>query len=148
MATLYFEDIEVGTVYDLGSFSVDRDEIIGFAEQYDPQPIHTDPEAAEQSIYGGLIASGWHTSSLCMRQLALELINDTASMGSFGLEELRWQNPLRPGDTVTVEAEILEKRVSESRDDRGYVKNVVRAENGRGEPVVTWRATNIFLRRS
>ena len=147
MTKRYFEDIDVGTVFDLGHFSVTRDDILEFAERYDPQPIHVDPEVAEESIYGGLIASGWHTGSLCMRQLANELMNDAASLGSFGLEELRWRKPLRPGDTVFVESEILDKRRSESHDDRGYISNELRGKNAEGELVISWRATNIFLRR-
>lgn len=141
-----YEDIETGTVYDIGSFVATEEEMQTFAERYDPQPIHTDPEAAADSIFGGLIASGWYTASCCMRLLVDEFLSDTVSMGSFGMDELRWRTPVRPGDTVSVEMEIADKTASSSRDDRGYVELDVTATNQDGDEVVYWRSTNIVGR--
>ncbi|UIP01512.1 MaoC family dehydratase (plasmid) [Halobaculum sp. CBA1158] len=139
-----FEDIEEGAVHDLGSFRAEEAEMRAFAERYDPQPIHVDPEAAADSIFGGIIASGWYTASCCMRLLVDGFFNDTVSMGAFGMEELRWKTPVRAGDTVAVELAIAKKTQSDSRDDRGYVDVDVTATNQDGEEVVYWRATNII----
>lgn len=142
-----YEDIEVGAVHDVGSFVATEEEIRRFAERYDPQPIHVDPEAAAESMYGGLIASGWYTASACMRLIVDEFFNHTVSMGSFGIEELRWRTPVRPGDTVSVRFAVVDKTESTSREDRGYVENEVTASNQDDEEVVYWRATNIIGRR-
>ena len=141
----YFEDIEVGETHDLGSYVAEREELLSFARRYDPQPIHTNPEVARETIFGGLIASGWHTASSCMALMVDGFLSETATLGSFGLDELRWRTPVRPGDTIEAEVEVLETTVSGSRDDRGYVQNVVRAENDDDEEVIYWRATNIFV---
>ena len=148
MTKLHYEDIEVGEVRELGSYRVSVDEITEFAEQYDPQPIHIDERAARDSIHGGIIASGWYTASVCMRLLVDGFLNDTVSMGSFGLDELRWSTPVRPGDTINAHHEITDKRESGSRDDRGYVQNELIAHNQNDEEVVFWRATNIFGKNS
>lgn len=142
-----YEDIEEGAVHDVGSFVANEAEIRSFAERYDPQPIHVDPDAAADSIFGGIIASGWYTASACMRLLVDEFFSETVSMGSFGMDELRWRTPVRPGDTVSAELEIVEKIDSTSRDDRGYIKVDVTATNQDGDEVVYWRATNIIGRR-
>jgi acyl dehydratase len=144
----YFEDIDAGETHDLGSYTADRAELIEFARRYDPQLIHTDPDAAKQTMFGGLIASGWHTAGSCMALLAEGFLNDTASVGSFGLEELRWRTPVRPGDTISVAVEIPETHASESRDDRGYVDVELAAENGDGDEVCYWDSTNIILTRA
>ena len=144
----YFEDIDAGETHDLGSYTADRAELIEFARRYDPQPIHVDPDAAAQTLFGGLIASGWHTAGSCMGLLAEDFLNDTASVGSFGLEELRWRTPVRPGDTVYVTVEIPATHASESRDDRGYVDVELTAENDAGEEVCYWDSTNIILTRA
>jgi acyl dehydratase len=148
MARLYYEDIGVGEVRDLGSYTASKEELLQFAERYDPQPIHVDEDAAAETMYGELIASGWHTASACMRLLVDGFLNDTVSLGSFGLDELRWRVPVRPGDTVTVTHEITGKTESTTRDDRGYIENEIEAMNQNGEEVIFWRATNIFLRES
>jgi acyl dehydratase len=132
----YFEDIDAGETHDLGSYTADREELIEFASRYDPQPIHVDPEAARGTMFGGLIASGWHTGGSCMALLTEGFLNDTASVGSFGLDELRWPSPVRPGDIVSVEIEIPATHASESRDDRGYVDIELHAENDDGEEVL------------
>lgn len=147
MATLHYEDIDVGEVRELGSYRVTADELTAFAERYDPQPIHVNETVARESIHGGVIASGWHTASICMRLLVDGFLNDAASMGSFGLDELRWRAPVRAGDTITARSEITDKRESSSRNDRGYVQNELVAHNQNGQEVVFWRATNIFGKR-
>ncbi|SFR63857.1 MaoC family dehydratase [Halogeometricum limi] len=147
MPRRYYEDIDADEVRALGRYTAERDELLQFAERYDPQPIHVDPVAAEDTIYGGIIASGWHTASCCMRLLVDEFLSETATLGSFGLDELRWRTPVYPGDTVSVEVRVLEKTESTSRDDRGYITSEVEATNGDGDEVVYWRATNIFLKR-
>ena len=105
----YFEDMAVGDTDSYGSYTVTESEIIDFAEQFDPQPFHVDPEAAEQSHFGGLVASGWHTASLTMRLIVTGFLSETASQGALGVDELRWLAPLRPGDTITVHTEVLSK---------------------------------------
>lgn len=103
---VYFEDLQVGDTETVGSTTVSREEIVAFAEQYDPQTFHVDPEAAAESPFGGLIASGWHTASLTMRQLVDGYLTDAATHGALGVDELRWRAPVRPGDTLTVSTEI------------------------------------------
>lgn len=147
MTTIHFEDLTEGAVRDLGHAEADREEMLAFARRYDPQPIHTDETAAEDSIYGELIASGWYTAGLCMRLLVDGFFADAASMGSPGLEELRWTAPVRPGDTIHAENEIIETRPSESRSDRGYARNELRGYDDDGDLVIEWTARNIFLRR-
>lgn len=106
MAT-HFEDIDVGDTEAVGSVTVTREEIIAFAEQYDPQPFHVDPDAAAASPYGGLVASGWHTVSLTMRLLVEGFLRDAATRGALGVDELRWHSPVRPGDSLTASAEVV-----------------------------------------
>lgn len=147
MATTYFEDVAEGDVREFGSFTLTEAEIIEFGEKYDPQPFHVDPEAAEDSLYGGLIASGWHTAVSCMRLLVDGFFADAASMGATGMDSLQWHKPVRHGDTIYVSNEIVETRPSESRDDRGYIKNRTVGENEEGDAVISWTATNILARR-
>lgn len=147
MPDIYFEDFEEGAMYDLGSYTVPREEMVTFAERYDPQPIHTDGDAAAESMYGGLIASGWYTASVCMRLVVDSLFADAASMGSFGLDELRWHAPVRADDTISASLEVLETRPSGSHADRGYVRNRVVATNQADTDVLHWVASNIFGRR-
>lgn len=147
MPSLYFEDVEEGELRDLGSFTLSREEIMTFAERYDPQRIHTDPEFADAGPYGGLIASGWHTASACMRLIVDGILADAASMGAIGMDELRWLAPVRPGDTIAVTNEILETNPSESRDDRGYVTNRTVGTNQDGDDVISMTGVNIFARR-
>jgi acyl dehydratase len=143
----YFEDVGVGETHDLGSYTADREELLAFARRYDPQPIHVDPAVAADTPYGGLIASGWHTASAVMALLVEGFLGGAATIGSFGLDELRWRAPVRPGDVVHAEVEVLDTTPSESREDRGYVENAVRATVDDDE-VIYWRATNIFLTRT
>lgn len=143
----YFEDFVVGRVFDAGSVSVSEADIVEFARKYDPQTFHTDPEAASASAYGGLIASGWHTAAMTMRMAADGIILDSASMGSPGIDELRWLKPVRPGDTLSARMEILGARASESKPDRGIVNSRVEVRNQAGETVLTWKAMGMYRRR-
>ena len=141
----YFDDYLPGATYDCGSFSVNEAEILSFAIQFDPQPFHVDPSAAARGPFGGLIASGWHTAALVMRQLVDYYLPAEASLGSPGLDEIRWPHPVRPGDTLRVRATVLEARRSQSRPDRGIMKTTIEAVNQGGQPVMHAVATN-FLR--
>jgi acyl dehydratase len=143
----YFEDLEVGQQESFGTYEVTESEIIEFAEQYDPQPMHTDPETAKESMFGGLVASGWHTASMCMRLLVENYLADSAAMGSPGAEELRWHEPVRPGDQLTVETEVLKKRPSESRPNRGLVRVDVGVRNDEGTIVMSMESLVFWGRR-
>lgn len=143
----YFEDFEIGKTIEVGSRAVTEQEILEFARQFDPQPFHVDPEAAAKSIYGGIIASGWHTCSLMMRLMVDGFLRDAASMGSPGLDEVRWVKPVRGGDTLTVTTTALEKVPSSSKPDRGVVVTLWQASNQRGEVVATIQGMGMFLRR-
>jgi acyl dehydratase len=144
----YFEDFSVGEVLELGSQPVTREEILAFAHQFDPQPFHVDEDAAARSHFGGIIASGWHTASVCHRLLVEGLLRHSASMGSPGLDELRWKKPVRPGDTLTLRLHVLEARPSVTKQDRGAVKFRLEASNQQGEVVMTEVATALFGRRA
>jgi acyl dehydratase len=106
----YFEDLTVGEGREAGSYDVTAEEIREFAGQYDPQPFHTDPEAAAETPFGGLVASGWHTAAMTMRLLVEGPLSTIASRGAAGVDELRWRQPVRPGQTLTVETEIADRR--------------------------------------
>jgi acyl dehydratase len=144
----YFEDYEPGCVYEFGSIAVDQAEIIEFARRYDPQIFHTDPEAAKASMYGGLIASGWHTSSLMMRLFADHFLPSTASLGSPGVDELRWLKPVRPGDQLAVRVTVLDAKRSRSKPDRGIISSFVEVLNGDKETVMSMKALNFLLCRA
>jgi len=122
MPDLYFEDLEPGRVHELGSVVVTRDAILDFGRRWDPQSFHVDPEAAKDSVFGGLIASGWHTCAMWMRLYVDSLLDGAASMGSPGIEELRWLAPVRPGDTLHGRLTVLEATPSERRPDRGTAR--------------------------
>jgi acyl dehydratase len=143
----YFEDFTPGEVIELGHRTIDKDEIIAFARQFDPQPFHTDEEAAKRSIFGGLIASGWHTGSLMMRMLYDGLVKDTVSMGSPGVEELRWLRPVRPGDLLSARLTVTECVASRSKPDRGIVRSIIELRNQHGEVVVSSKGMSMFGRR-
>ena len=104
----YWDDMKAGEVVELGSHTMDQERMLSFAREFDPQPFHTDPKAAEASVWGGLIASGWHTGSTLMRLFYDGFLKDTASLGSPGIDELRWLKPVRPGDTLTARLTVTE----------------------------------------
>jgi acyl dehydratase len=144
----YFEDFQPGEVIPVGSYVMAREEIIAFARQFDPQPFHVDDEAARRSIFGGIISSGWHTASVCHRLLVDGLLKVTASMGSPGLDELRWLLPVRPGDEISVRLEVLSTTPSRSKPERGSIKTRMEVRNQKGELVMTEVATMLVSRRS
>ncbi|HEV2239361.1 MAG TPA: MaoC family dehydratase [Ktedonobacterales bacterium] len=143
----YFEDFHVGEHATLGSHAITRDEILAFARQFDPQPFHVDEERAKASIYGGLIASGWHTASLMMRLIVDGWANDTAGMGSPGVDDLRWLVPVRPGDTLTASITVREVTPSTRRTDRGSVHSLCELRNQDGQVVLRAIGINIVARR-
>lgn len=143
----YFEDFAPGQVFDLGSHEFSRDEIVGFARQWDPQPFHVDEAAAAKSAFGGLVASGWHTACVFMRLYVDALLLDSASMGSPGLEELRWLVPVRPGDVLRGTASVTEVAPSSVRPDRGTVFMLFEMYNARQELVARMTGRGLFGRR-
>ena len=146
-ALRYFDDYLPGASYDCGSVSVSEAEIISFATQFDPQPFHVDPEAAARGPFGGLIASGWHTAALVMRQLVAHFLSAEASLGSPGIDEIRWPNPVRPGDTLRVRAAVADARRSNSKPDRGILTTTIEAVNQDGQTVMRATAVNFILVR-
>jgi len=144
---VYYEDVEVGAIETYGDYEVTREEVLSFAEQYDPQWFHTDPDrAAEESPYGGVIASGWHTAAMTMRLLVESQLADAATVGAKGVDELRWRVPVRPGDTLRIENEVLEK--APERSERGLVRARTRTYNQDDEAVFSMIGNVMYLRRS
>ena len=144
----FFEDYLAGSVYECGSITIGESEIIEFAKKYDPQFFHVDPAAAAKGPFGGLIASGWHTGSLMMRLLADHFISKVASLGSPGIDELRWLRPVRPGDSLRLRVTILEANRSRSKPDRGIVKTLVEVLNQNDEVAMSLKAVNLISCRS
>ncbi|KAA3627336.1 MAG: acyl dehydratase [Proteobacteria bacterium] len=144
----FFEDYSAGAIHEFGSTEVSEAEIIEFANKYDPQFIHTDPEAAREGMYGGLIASGWLTGSLMMRMYADHYLSKVASLGSPGVDELRWIKPVRPGDVLSVRVTIEETKQSQSKPDRGIVRSFIEVINQKDETVMSMRAVNFLLCRN
>ena len=144
----FWEDFKVGEVHPLGEKRVEKDEIIGFAKQFDPQPFHVDEAAANASVYGGLIASGWHTVALVMRMMCDSYMLDSASLGSPGVENLKWLKPVRPGDTIRAQRTTIEVRASASRPEMGLVKTRWEVFNQNGEQVMTMEGYGMFGRRN
>lgn len=142
----YYGDIEIGDTYSFGDRTISKDEIIEFAEQYDPQTYHVDEEAAEDSLFGELIASGWHTASLCMREF-VENVADEAWLGARGIDDLRWIKPVTPGDTLSMTVEIVDKRPLEDDPTVGHVDTRLTAYNQDDEAVITWIGLGIVARR-
>jgi len=145
---LYFEDYEPGSVHEFGSIRVDEEEVLAFGRRFDPQVFHTDPEAAERTEYGGLIASGWHTAGLMMRLYSDHYLSKVATLVSPGVDNLRWLRPVRPGDELSLRVTVAEARRSRSKPDRGLVRSDVEVLNQRGEVVMTLSALNFFLCRT
>jgi acyl dehydratase len=144
----YWEDFKVGEVQQIGEKCVDKDEIIEFARQFDPQPFHVDEAAAKQSMYGGLIASGWHTCAMVMRMMCDAYLSQSASVGSPGIDNLKWLKPVRPGDTISARRTTLETRVSKSKPDIGIVNNLWEVFNQNGEMVMSMQGYGMFRRRN
>jgi acyl dehydratase len=147
VAELYFEDFAAGQVYELGSRTVTEDEIVDFARQWDPQPFHVDPEAAKQSVFGGLIASGWQTGAIWMR-MYVDTVLGSAARGSPGIEELRWLAPVRPGDRLSGRLTVLEATPSATKPDRGTIRIRGEMVNQDGVTVMAMTSRGHFGRRA
>jgi acyl dehydratase len=145
---LYFEDFSPGWTAEYGPRRVTREEMIGFAAQYDPQPMHLDEEAARHTMLGGLGASGWHTCCIMMKMIADGLLLDAASMGAPGVDEVKWLKPVRPGDSLKLRGSVVSVRASQSKPDRGFVSFFWEVFNDRDERVRTLTCPQVLLRRS
>jgi acyl dehydratase len=141
-----YETVEVGDVSEFGSYEMTEAEKDEFAEKYDPQPFHVDPEAAEHTPYGGLIASGWQTCAVTMRLLVENLFAEGENLGSPGVDEVRWHEPVRAGDVLGVRVEVTNKRPLESDPHRGLVQSKVETRRQDGTVVVSWKS-NVFVPR-
>ena len=145
---LHWEDFAAGQVRDLGSITPTREEIIAFASQFDPQPFHLDEEAAKASVFGGLCASGWHTCSLAMRLMVTNFLHQTTSLGSPGLDGVKWPRPVFPGDTLRLQHTVLETKPMSKRPDVGMVHTVWEMFNQNGDKVLHLDGWNMFRRRT
>jgi acyl dehydratase len=143
----YLEDYVEGDVHRFGTIAVEVDELTAFAKRFDPQAMHTDPEAAKNTPFGGLIASGWHTAGLMMRLYVEHYLTHVASLASPGLDELRWLKPVRPGDTLSVRVTVLKAVPSKSKPDRVAVTSFIEVINQTGEVVMTLKAVNFIAKR-
>jgi len=143
---LYFEDFKPGQIFEAGPYEVTKDEIFEFARAFDPQPHHLDEEAAKQSMLGGLAASGWHVCAMAMRMFCDAVLSRAASQGAPGIEEARWMKPVRPGDVLRLEIEIVETRPSKSKPI-GFVKLHWKVFSQR-EQVAFFISSPIFSRRA
>jgi acyl dehydratase len=144
----YFEDFHVGMAIERPGPTLTREDVLEFGRRYDPQPFHADEEAAKRSIYGGLIASGWHTVSLAMRMICDAYLLDAASLGSPGVNQVRWLKPVRPGDTLRLCMSVLEAKPSTSKPDRGTVLHRWEVFNQKDEAVMNMEGYGMFRRRN
>lgn len=149
---VYFEDVKVGDQTEFGPLNIGREEIIAFAGEFDPQPFHLSDEAAAQTHFGSLAASGWHTTALCMKMMVARWQKEpgvqAASLGAIGVDELRWLRPVRPGDTLRGTSEVVETKASKSRPEMGVVKSRITLFNQRDEPVMTMIPIVMFRTRA
>lgn len=146
---IYYEDLEVGLTSKFGRYDVTREEVIEFAQKYDPQPFHLDDEAAAKTHFGRLSASGWHTCAMTMAMLVENMkTSRQAGLGSPGMDNLRWVKPVYPGDTLRVETTIIEKRRSKNRPDMGLFKSDLTIFNQDNEPVMTMRSNGLIKVRN
>ena len=144
----YFEDIPVGQKQAFGSYAVTREEVLGFATKYDPQPFHLDDEAAAKTHFGRLSASGWHTCSMAMAMMVESMMDrQQAGLGSPGMDELRWLKPVYPGDTLRCETEVFDKRRSASRREMGIFKSKLKVFNQHDEPVLSMTSIGLVAVR-
>lgn len=144
----YFEDYVPGAVCVYGEIVMTEADILDFARRYDPQPMHTNADAATSGPFGGLIASGWHTTACVMRVLVERYLSHVAAIVSPGIDELRWTAPVRPGDVLHVRITVESASVSRSKPDRGLIRTFIEALNQRGEVVLSMKAMNLMRRRS
>jgi acyl dehydratase len=143
----FFEDIQAGQVYEFGAITVSEKDITDFAREFDPQDFHLDPAKAASSLFGGIVASGWHTTSVVMRLYVDHYLSHVANLGSPGVDDIRWPTPLRPGDTLRIRVTILEARPSRSKPDRGIVRVHVEAMNQRDKPVLSMTVVSFVGQR-
>jgi len=143
----YFEDYVAGTVHEFGSIAVDEQEVLDFGKRFVPLSYHIDKEAAKRSLYGGLIASGWHTAALMMRLYTDNYLSKVANLGSPGCDELRWPKPVFPGDELSLRVTVLETRRSDSKPDRGIVRSFVEVLNQKREVVMSLKMVNFVRSR-
>ena len=143
----YFEDFSVGRVFDSGTRQLSEQDILGFAREYDPQYFHTDPEAAKQSIFGGLIASGWQTVGVCMRLMCDSYLLETSTLGSPGVDAVRWVKPVYPGDTLRMRATVIAAKPSSSKPDRGMATMRWDVFNQKNELVMHMQGMLMMKRR-
>jgi acyl dehydratase len=143
----YFEDYVAGSVHEFGSIVVDETEVREFGQRFVPLSYHTDPEAAKKSIYGGLIASGWHTAALMMRLYTDHYLSKVANLGSPGCDELRWSKPVFPGDQLSIRVTVIETRRSDSKPDRGIVQSFTEVLNQKREVVMSVKMVNFVRAR-
>jgi acyl dehydratase len=144
---LYWEDFPAGHVMDFGGMAVEREAVLAFARQFDPQPFHLDDAAAEASLFGRLSASGWHTCAMAMRMMCDHYLLESASLGSPGIDALRWLKPVHPGDTLFVRMEILQARPMNSKPGVGLTRSHWTVRNQHQEPVLTMEGWGMFRRR-
>ena len=144
----YFEDYRVGEQVEFGSYRMTEEQIVAFARDFDPQPFHVDKDAARQSVYGGLVASGWHTASAMMRMMVDHFISPKTSMGSPGMDEIRWLKPVRPGDTLRVRLTVLSAKRSTTKPDRGVIDQRVEVINQHGDVVMASKGIGMYRCRS
>jgi len=147
MTRQYFEDFAVGQIYKSGRLRIDREAIIAFAKEFDPQPYHLDDEAARQTAFGGLAASGWHTAALTMRLMVDGEFRPAGGIIGVGIDELSWPRPVRPGDELHAKSEILKARPSKSRRDRGLIRVRTTTLNQNDEAVQIFIGNLIVPRR-
>jgi len=140
----YFEDYRKGEVAEIGEYLITREEIVDFARRYDPQPFHLDEDAARDSMFGGLVASGWMTCGVLMRMLVDHFVSPVASMGSPGIDELRWLKPVRPGDRLRARVTVTDLRRSSSKPDRGVIHFHQEAINQHDEVVLSMRGMGMY----
>jgi acyl dehydratase len=144
----YWEDFAVGQVRDLGSISATREDIIAFATQFDPQPFHLDDDAAKASVFGGLCASGWHTCAMAMRLMVTNFLQNTSSLGSPGLEGIKWLKPVFPDDVLRLQTTVLETKPMSRRPDVGMTRNLWEMFNQHGDKVLHMEGWGMFRRRT
>jgi acyl dehydratase len=144
MPRLYLEDFTEGDRWELGEYEMSREEIVSFAERYDPQPFHVDEAAARESIFGELVASGWHTASVCIRLLTVDFLEETSHLVGKRVTDLRWLQPVRPGDRLSGHVEILGTTPSRSAPERGYLDYRLHGTTGDDETVLRMDLHGIF----
>jgi acyl dehydratase len=148
VSKLHWEDFSPGQVFEHGPRRLTREEIVGFAAEFDPQSMHLDEAAARGTLLGGLSASGWHACCILMRMCTDSFVLNSASMGAPGVEEVKWMIPIRPGDALTLHAAVLETRASNSRPDMGFVRFSFELINQAGERAMMLTTSLMMMRRS